>query len=254
MRFLVFIFLVLFNLNSYASISIVSDLDDTIKITNSGEEIDGAINAFFKDDTFTGIPEFFSMARIYTNELHVLSASPKLLRHKITSTLNKKKIKFESLILKDSLGGQSKFEYKVAAIKRLMEKSTDDFILIGDDVGQDPEAYEAIRVLYPNRVLAIYIHMIKSRPIPNTLTKFWTSFELFLREYSAGRMLDSGVDIGAKVVLDEINMKFIIPSFANCPANPAVWSWQLMTPYALQASEISKKVSAYCLSRNSSNN
>ncbi len=252
MRFLLFLGLTLLNLNSYASISIVSDLDDTIKITNSGEEIDGAINAFFKDDTFTGMPEFFFSARVYTNELHVLSASPNILKGKITSTLNKKRIKFNSLILKNPLLGQSKLEYKVTAIKKLMEKSSDDFIFIGDDVGQDPEAYQAIKALYPNRVLAIYIHVIKSRPISSSLTKFWTSFELFLREYSAGRMQNWGVNLGAKVTLNEMRMEYVIPHFANCPRNPALWSWQLLTTYSLQASEIATKVSNYCLARSSS--
>jgi hypothetical protein len=249
-KLLLFLSVVL-SLSSYASISIVSDLDDTIKITNSADEINGGISAIFKNDVFTGVPEFFSAARLYTNELHILSASPKILRGKITSTLNLKKIQFESLILKE--GGGSKFDYKVAELKKLFAKTSDDFIFLGDDVSQDADAYEAIRALYPNRVLAIYIHVVKGNPVPATAIKYWTSFDLFVREQIAGRMLPSWVGHSAEVTLNEKKMKFIFPDFAKCPTTADVYSWQLTTEFAREANDVTQKLLQYCLSRNSGN-
>jgi phosphatidate phosphatase APP1 len=251
MKKLIFIFSLLFSLNTFASISIVSDLDDTIKITNSGSEIEGGISAFLKNDVFTGIPEFFSAARLYTNELHVLSASPKILRGKITSTLNGKQIKFESLILKE--GSQSKFDYKVGELKKLLTASPDDFIFVGDDVGQDPEAYLEIKRLFPNRVLAVYIHVINGRDIPASAVKFWTSFDLFMREQIAGRMLPSYVGFAAELTLREKKMKFIFPDFAKCPTTDESYSWQLSTEFIKIAKEVSEKLTNYCLSRSSGN-
>ena len=253
MKKILFTLSLVFSLSSYAGVSIVSDLDDTIKITNSGQEIDGAISAFFKNDVFTGMPDFFSAARLYTNELHILSASPKLLRTRISSTLKAKKIQFESLILKNAAGGESKLEYKVAALKKILDASADDFILIGDDVGQDPEAYKAIADLYPNRILAIYIHVINGRDIPDGIVKYWTTFDLFLREHTAGRMLAAWVGMGAELMLQEKKNELIIPDFAKCPATPAVWAWQLATEFRKAALDVSVKMTKYCLSRNSSN-
>ena len=253
MKKIILILCLVFSLSSFASISIVSDLDDTIKITNSGEELDGAISAFFKNDVFTGMPDFFSAARLYSNELHILSASPKILRLRISSTLKAKKIQFESLTLKNAIAGESKLDYKVSAIKKLFEASSDDFILIGDDVGQDPEAYKAIQELYPNRVLAIYIHVINGRDLPEGVVKYWTTFDLFLREHSAGRMLPAWVGMGAELVLLEKKNQMIIPDFAKCPTNPAVFAWQLGTEFRKLALEVSLKMTKYCLSRNSGN-
>ncbi len=248
-KILLFVSLV-FSLSSYASISIVSDLDDTIKITNSDDLGGGAIGVL-KNDVFTGIPEFFSAARLYTNELHILSASPKILRGKITATLNMKKIQFESLTLKD--GTASKFDFKLAELKKIFAKSSDDFILIGDDVSQDAAAYEAIRALYPNRVLAIYIHKVKDREVPDSAVSYWTSFDLFMREQMAGRMLPAWVGHGAEVILNEKKMKFIFPDFAKCPTTPDVYSWQLTTEFAQASNDVTQKLIQYCLSRNSGN-
>lgn len=251
MKNLIYIFSLLFSLSSFSSISIVSDLDDTIKITNSGHEIDGAISAFFKNDVFTGMPEFFTASRLYTNELHVLSASPKILRSRIIATLKSKQIEYDSLTLKET--GLSKLDYKVGELKKLLASSPDDFILIGDDVGQDPEAYLEIKRLFPDRVLAIYIHVINGRTLSRSVVKFWTSFDLFLHEQIAGRMSPSWVGMAAEITLNEQKMKFIFPRFAKCPTNAQAWSWQLSTEFARIAKEVGEKLTAYCLSRSSGN-
>lgn len=249
MKNILFILPLFLSLQTFAGISIVSDLDDTIKITNSGEEIEGGINAFLKDDVFTGMPEFLTQAKAYTNELHILSASPHLLRSKILKSFKKRNIEIASLTLKNSLGGETKLEYKVKELKRIFESNSDDFILLGDDVGQDPEAYAEIQKLYPTRVLAIYIHVIKNRPFSGT--PYWTSFDLFLREYLASRMTDSVVQYSAELILSEKKFPFIIPTFANCPSESRVWSWQLETPFLAEAQKVSEHIIKQCKVRSS---
>lgn len=250
MKNIIILIVCIFSLSTFASISIVSDLDDTIKITNSGDEVDGAINAAFRSDVFTGITEFFSGAKLYTNELHVLSASPLILRGKIISTLKKRKIHFDSLTLKNALAGETKLEYKVKEMKKLIEKSSDDFILIGDDVGQDPEAYAEIQRLYPERVLAIYIHMVKNRSIPSGI-KYWTSFDLFLREFMTGRMTPGWVEQGLQTMMNEEKFLFIIPDFAHCPRTRNHWEWQTSSMYSAEAFVLTQKILDNCQLRNS---
>lgn len=252
MKKLFFLFSVLLSVHSFAGIQIISDLDDTIKITNSGSEVDGAINAAFTSYTFTGIPEFFEAADYYTNELHILSASPGILRAKILSTLKKNQIQITSLILKNPLKGQSKIDYKVAQMRKLIEKSTDDFILIGDDVGQDPEAYEKISQMFPGRVLRSYIHMIKGRPVPATVIKYWTSFDLFMQEFLARRMSTSWVQKASEMIVQETKMKMVFPDFAVCPTDASLWQWQTETIFIAEAQEAIQKIVTYCKVRSSS--
>lgn len=249
-KFILIISLAL-SFNALASVSIVSDLDDTIKITNSDDTVDGAINAALKSDVFTGITDFFKGTKTYVNELHVLSASPGILRGKIQATLKKRQIEYTSIILKNPAARETKFDYKVKAIKAIMEKNPDDFILIGDDVGQDPEAYGEIQRLNPNRVLAIYIHVIKNRAIPAGVP-YWTSFDLFLREFVAGRMTPGWVEQGLKTLLAEKNPEKIIPDFAHCPKADQVWSWQWGTMYAEEAVTLTSRLLENCQARRSS--
>ena len=245
------LFLLIFSISSFtfASVAVLSDLDDTIKITNSGKEIDGAINAFLTDDVFSGMPQFLKEAKTYAPDLHILSASPKFLRGKISASFKKRNIEIKTLTLKNSLGGETKLEYKVAAIKKLLEESADDFVLIGDDVGQDPEAYEEIQRLYPNRILASYIHVIKNRHFAGT--KYWSTFDLALREFLAGRMTESAVTLIAEKILKEPKFSFIIPSFAHCPPSAEVWSWQTSTIFSQAAFTLASKLSQQCLARSS---
>lgn len=242
------LFILLALLSSFtisASVSIVSDLDDTIKITNSGDTVEGAINAALKSDVFSGITEFFMGAKNYSQDLYILSASPTILRLKIQSTLSKRHIPYKKLILKNAADQESKLSYKVREINKIMDESSEDFILIGDDVGQDPEAYAEIQRLHPERVLAIYIHVINNRTIPAGV-KYWTSFDLFLREFLAGRMSPSWVEKGLEMILKEKENDKIIPSFAHCPTDPIVWSWHQDSDYAVEALSLGMKISQAC--------
>ena len=245
--------LVLLSLNSvFAGITIVSDLDDTIKITNSGTQVDRAINALFTKHVFTGIPEFYQGAKFYADELHIVSASPTLLRGLILADLKKKNIEINSLTLKNLSSRETKLEYKVKAIQQLIENSSDDFVMIGDDVGQDPEVYDALLKHYPNRVLATYIHVITGRKIPESSVPYYTTFDLFLREYLAGRMQKAAVEKGVAALKDEQNMELIFPHFAQCPKTPAVWLWQAPTVFVADALSLTAKFNRHCLARHSS--
>jgi hypothetical protein len=243
--------LLLLPISTFASISIVSDLDDTIKITNSGDTVDGAYHAALKSDVFSGISEFLYATRDYSNELHILSASPRVLKLKIEMTLKKRYIQYNSIILRNLALKQSKLDYKVASLKALLEKSSDDFILIGDDVGQDPEAYAKIQELYPNRILAIYIHVIKNRDNVRG-TKYWTTYDLFLREYEAGRMRPAWVEKGYYIFQNENNLEKIFPDFAHCPTNLSPWSWQESSYFAPESLMIATRLVTFCQARSSS--
>lgn len=243
--------MLIFSSTSFA-LTIVSDLDDTIKITNSGS-LESTVNAVFTNRVFTGMPEFFHGASEYSSALHILSASPTILRGKIERSLESHHIDFESVILKNPLRSGSKFNYKVEKIKELMKGSSEEFIFLGDDVNQDPESYDAIKKLHPDRVRAIYIHQIRNRALPVSATPYWTSFDLTLREVMAGRMRPIWLDRLSQALHAEKKMWDIFPSFAECPSDSNTWSWEFTTPYKEMAMTLDKRFITYCQVRQSGN-
>lgn len=250
MKTLTFLTLLLFSFSLLAKVIVVSDLDDTIKIINSGHEIEGARNALLTNKVFTGIPAFYTEMSRYTDELHILSAGPSLLKNKITKDLASHGITYDAISLRKFSAWEDKLPYKVNYLIDLFKKNPEaQFILLGDDIGKDPEAYDEIMRHYPGRVLASYIHMIENRNIPKSQTKYWHTAELFLREYTAQRMPYSAAVAGFDDLLKEEDLSNIIPDFAHCPKTPIAWSWQYLTTFRAEANELVKKLNKFCQSK-----
>lgn len=246
MKYTIIILSLLFSLTLSASVSILSDLDDTIKITQaSGDPAD-----ILGDKAYTGMPEFYAAATNYSKELHILSASPSFIRSRIQNVLSRHKISYKSLVLRDNIL-EDTLNYKVKNIQKILERTNEDFILIGDDIGEDPEAYAEIKRLYPDRILAVYIHSVNGRNHRTAAFSYWTSFDLSLMEYLEGRMSPRAVDaIGAKLWA-EANMELIFPKEAQCPKTYLVWEWQLRTAFQQQANSLINKFLNFCQARQS---
>lgn len=245
LTFAFFLFL-LISFKSFAGISIISDLDDTIKITNVSSAYQATVNGIFKKNVFTGMPEFLAEARNYSEELNVLTASPSLIHLSVKRTLGRNGIKFERLFLRNILRDRNSYRYKVNNIKRLIENSEHDFILIGDDANHDPEVYDEIVKLYPNRILSVYIHVIQGRDLPESSTAYFTSADLALREFLAGRMdLESTRKVLSRV-LSENRLWFIRPAFSVCPQDESVWLWHGETDLVHEIQPFTERLLHYC--------
>lgn len=251
MKKLLLITSVLFiTLTAQASISIISDLDDTIKITNADDLSEAVYNGLFTTDAYTGMPQFLYSARSYSNSLYVISASPKLVRSNIEALFRKHAIKVDGMNLRESLADSDKVKFKVDAIKAIMEKNSDDFIFIGDDVEKDSVVYEEVKKLYPNRVLAIYIHSVKNRKIEKSSIRYWTSFDLAVHEAMANRMDPKLVPEFAKLLVSK-GFEQVIPHFADCPKDLKPWEWQARTKFTKEAYELASRLVRYCKIRRS---
>ena len=244
MKKLLFALSFILSFNAVAAISIISDLDDTIKIT----EASGRPGDLLGDDVYVGMPDFLKGAKNYAPDLYILSASPNLIRAKVKSVLKKRDVTFKSLILRKNLL-EGKFEFKVKKIKEILDSTSDEFILIGDDVGKDPEVYAEIKRLYPDRILASYIHSITGRSFTSDAVIYWTSFDLSLRELLANRMELEVVEASAEkfIGLEDALMKEVFPKKAQCPKTSLVWEWQLETVMQEQSNLLIDKFVNYCL-------
>lgn len=242
-----FIFALLLSFNSFATVMVISDLDDTIKITDAGHAGNATWNGVFTEKVFTGIPEFLKSARKFSDSLHVVSAGPKLIKMRVQALLKRHNIQHDGIHLRNVPGKEGKLDFKVRVISGIIEKNPGDVILMGDDVDLDPEVYTEVVKKYPARVLGVYIHIVKNRKMPGNFTRYWTSLDLALKENLAGRMDNEGASEVLKALLKETKLSMIIPKFANCPTQSVVWEWQINTMFSVEALALSSKLNEFCL-------
>lgn len=157
-------------------LSIVSDIDDTIKITEipAGSRI-VVQNTFFKD--YMAAPGMRQMYDQWSDAtFHYVSGAPWQLFPSLHNFLirnagfpegtfhmkNVRKNLFNVASWRDlrelATNEMVTFDQKVEQISELFERFPGrEFILVGDSGELDPEVYTKIRELYPNQVRTIYI-------------------------------------------------------------------------------------------------
>ncbi len=237
----------LVSFNSFAGVAIISDLDDTIKITHVARPSSAVARGIFRKQIFTGMSEFLAETRSYSSELHVLTASPSIIKYSVRRTLNRNHIKHDSIAFKNPFKREGKIEFKVGKIREIMDKSDHDFIFMGDDVDKDPEVFQEVQKLYPTRVLATYVHSVRGRPIPAGSTVYYTSADLALHEMLAGRMDEASAEKVLDTILTEDELHHVIPYFASCPKENTVWKWQLATSLSEKALQNIERLNKYCM-------
>lgn len=222
-----FTFLFLFNIQSFGSIQnvnfiYISDIDDTIKITNVQNGPNAAYNGVFSRKAFSGMPTLFR--QIYksknTSGIEYLSGSGDYLKHSINSFLIRNEFPSGSIFLKKNIF-ESVFDHKINSLKKIIQTLTpnEKLIFIGDDTQKDPFIYQEIQKLYPDLVEAIYIHKVTGKRIPSDQIPFTTAFDIAINEFNNDRLeYESAISIGMTVLLEKKSEK-IIPQFMNCDSN-----------------------------------
>jgi hypothetical protein len=222
-RMIVLILALCFTLTSWAGVRIISDLDDTVKITHAANPIRMTYHGLFSKRVFAGMPTLYQYMNDKASELVILTASPNPLKKKIARTLNKHQIPFDFIIAK-KIGKDSKstFDYKYSHIEKQFMSNNDQYILLGDDVSHDPEIYEAIKEAFPGRVLDIYIRSMRGRDIPAGQIKFISAYDVARNEYFKGRLsLFELKDVGYEVSSEPKDHN-IIPKYFHCPSSGTI--------------------------------
>ena len=150
-----------------SGVSVISDIDDTVKITNVTDRRQLLENTFFKP--FEAVP---GMAALYRDleaqgaSLHFVSSSPWQLYEPLTefldaagfpdATLNLKSVRLRDETLFDLF--KKGTETKPLQIEPILERYPGrKFILVGDSGEQDPEVYGDIARRYPGSIRRILI-------------------------------------------------------------------------------------------------
>jgi len=150
-------------------LSVISDIDDTIKIsrvTNKRELVNGLF--FNSYEPAPGMPEFYRQLQVEGASFHYVSASPWQLYPSLAPFLDKY-FPFGCLSQRHFYIGDRSFvnffrssmEYKAQAVSKIIERYPNrQFILIGDSGEKDPEVYLQIANKYPQQVSNILIREV----------------------------------------------------------------------------------------------
>lgn len=158
------------NLIPPRGISVISDLDDTVKVTHVTDERLMVEQTFFRD--FQAVP---GMAKQYASwhkggaSLHFVSSSPWHLYEPLDEFLTTSGFPPRSMSLKyfrfrdSSLWNlfRAGTETKPPQIRTIINGYPDrHFVLVGDSGEQDPEVYAAVLREFPQQIVRIYIRNV----------------------------------------------------------------------------------------------
>ena len=170
-----------------ASHLLISDVDDTVKITHVTSKVRAAGRGLLRNAVYAG------MAALYRElgaELVFVSGSPQSLESKLRRSLIERGGFPEArFVLRNWLRERDLADFKRMRLQELANNSTLPLILVGDDSEKDPELFlELANKLPSERVSAIYIRQNLHRPLPQGVVPFTTAFELAVKEFRAGRL------------------------------------------------------------------
>ncbi|MBC7386710.1 MAG: DUF2183 domain-containing protein [Cryobacterium sp.] len=195
---------------------VVSDLDDTLKISHTTNRLRLVFRGLFTQQTYAGMAELFQE---WTGDrpFILLSSSPIWIRKKIARFLDYYGFPEREIWLRDWIKEKDIKGFKSAALDKIEARGDSGFIFIGDDAEYDPEVFARFRERNPDRTLAIYIRRMRGRPLPAGVIPFHSAFEIAISELDAGRLNVSSVTRVGKAIIDERVPEQVIPYFAAPP-------------------------------------
>lgn len=162
-------------------LSVISDIDDTVKLTNVGDRRELLANTFLRQ--FRPVPGMVDLFRDWHaagTAFHYVSASPWQLAGCLAGFFEEAGLPPGSMHLslfrlKDTtpLGRlPSKKRSKRRSIERILEDFPGRrFVLVGDSGEKDPEIYAAVARRFPQQVSAIAIREVQGKPRSKSLAE-----------------------------------------------------------------------------------
>lgn len=152
---------------------IISDIDDTVLVSNVGKLLKMFRRAFMENATarmpFPGVSAFYQALRVGSQEkshnpFFFVSSSPWNLYDLLVDFFDLQNIPKAPLLLRDLGIDDTMFikeghgTHKLGNIRKILDTYASlNFVLVGDSSQHDPEIYRQVVEEYPGRILAIYI-------------------------------------------------------------------------------------------------
>lgn len=202
-----------------ATFVLISDVDDTVKVTNVPSSLAKLKNGLWGRLMFAGMPELYRglLNHGAVGSLEFVSGAPTLLRKVVTKRLNGAGFSYCQLALRSNLMrsvGRFKSEYLNSMYG---SPSNLRFILIGDDTEEDPEVYRDFEREHKDST--IYIHRITGRSFDSGCSDtrvFTTAYDVALYENKDGRLSPEQAEAVGDAVLRAPDSVFL-PDFQKCP-------------------------------------
>ena len=177
-------------------VSVISDIDDTIKHSQVTDKSELMQNTFLREfRAVEGMPELYAGLANTEVAFHYVSGSPWQLYEPLDrfmseagfpeGTFHLKQFRLKDSSVLDILSSQN--ETKIAAITPLLKAFPERyFILFGDSGEQDPEIYGQIARQHANQIISIFIRNVTgeksddqrySDAFQNVPRDHWTVFE-----------------------------------------------------------------------------
>lgn len=208
----------------FAKTLIVSDIDDTVKVTDVLNKKNAVYNALFSKAAFSGMSELYQELDSKNSEdtiFYYVSGSPTLIEGKISEFLKFNEFPDRANLILKSGTKTPTYDYKVAAITKLIQtENPEKVILIGDDTEYDPEVYVTISKAFPEKVESIYIRAIRNKELPeiSNIRNFFASTEIAGFELLKGNLETSSVvKVSTSFVSSKKGAKLAIKK-RYCPA------------------------------------
>lgn len=228
------------------SIIVLSDLDDTLKITQVQSSGRAVWNGIFTRKVFAGIPELWDNLQKYSDKSYVLTSSPNQIRFNILKLFQKFHMDVDELITRSLFRQRDSYRYKYEAIEKIILKNPNsELILLGDNTDKDHEVYQQIQLAYPKNVNAIYMHKVKDFPIPAGQISWISVLDIAIHEFSQQRMTFSEV-VSIYETLIDTEVHKIIPNKLFCPKNLNDWKKRNDPELQQMQKQLAVKILNYC--------
>lgn len=201
---------------------IISDVDDTVKVTNVGDKTQAIRAALGSKLAFAGMSELYRQllgAGSPPERLTFISGSPHKLETKVDAMLRQAGFPAYTLVLRAFREWDDPvFDYKVSHLNELYGSSDARFLMIGDDTEKDPDVYlrfskSAEDPIYIRRVSG---KALPSGCLPSRCISFVTAYDIAVREFQRGQLNESqAAAVGADVLTS--SDRSLLPSFVKCP-------------------------------------
>lgn len=239
----------LFISNSYAKIIIVSDLDDTLKVTKVVSNSSMVWNGLFTKKVYAGIPLVLESLQMYVDETIVVTSSPTFVRSNILGLFEKFNIKVDQLVTRNILTQRSSRDFKFNKIVEIIDHNPEaKFILIGDNSENDPFIYQKVQQLYPKQILTIYMHKVVDRKNLPGQVSWISTLDIIYNEYLLKRVNVHEL-IKQYNELKDSKLSQIVPSKIYCPKDLIDWSLVPESETYSYVIEIAKDIVTFCRSR-----
>lgn len=198
---------------------LISDIDDTVKVTNVQNPAD-AVSSLKRKESFVGMSTLYSqlLSQRLETKLFYLTGSPEVIRPIMMEFLLDSGLFLGAQLTMKASSGDIQ-NYKVSELRRILQNfdSSADTILIGDNTQKDPSAYEITAQEF-SQVKARYIRRVKNNLVlPEGSKYFDSALDIALFEFQDGRLNENSLQILAQEIQQEKRARRLFIKTTVCP-------------------------------------